>query len=62
MALGTRRLTGPVPLRSRVGNALTSVAFNTVTGLRIADAQTGLRAYPPRLLPWLLACGRGRFG
>ncbi|GAB3854559.1 glycosyltransferase family 2 protein [Dactylosporangium cerinum] len=41
--LGVRRFTGPVPLRSSAGNALTRVVFAAVTGSRIQDTQTGLR-------------------
>ncbi|WP_344504798.1 GtrA family protein [Dactylosporangium maewongense] len=36
-----RWFTGPVPLRSRVGNALTRVCFAAVTGSRVQDTQTG---------------------
>ncbi|MGI5185773.1 hypothetical protein ACQEVZ_56965 [Dactylosporangium sp. CA-152071] len=43
--LGVRWFTGPVPLRSRVGNALTRVCFAAVTGSRVQDTQM-------KDLPW----------
>lgn len=53
MVLGARRFTGPVPARSRFGNTVTRAAFRLVTGTAVADTQTGLRGYPPRMLTWL---------
>lgn len=61
MVLGSRRFTGPVPARSRLGNAVTRVAFRLVTGVALGDTQTGLRAYPARMLPWLAGVGGDRF-
>ena len=53
MVLGGRRFTGQVPLRSAVGNKVTSWLFKTLTAIRVGDTQTGLRGYPPSLLEWL---------
>ncbi|WP_239166412.1 bifunctional glycosyltransferase family 2/GtrA family protein [Actinoplanes italicus] len=50
MVLGVRRFTGPVPARSRYGNAATRVLFRMITGLAVTDTQTGLRGYPARML------------
>jgi glycosyltransferase involved in cell wall biosynthesis len=61
MVLGSRRFTGAVPARSRLGNDVTRVAFRLVTGVPLGDTQTGLRAYPARMLPWLAAVGGDRF-
>jgi hypothetical protein len=61
MVLGARCFTGTVPARSRIGNALTRAAFRATTGLALLDTQTGLRAYPARMLPWLVAVGGERF-
>ena len=61
MVLGVRRFTGRVPLRSRVGNALTERIFALATRRRITDTQTGLRAYPARMLAWLGAVPGDRF-
>ncbi|HUE20083.1 MAG TPA: glycosyltransferase [Bryobacteraceae bacterium] len=52
--LGTRTFTADVPLRSRVGNAITRTVLRAVVGENISDTQTGLRGIPTRLLPHLL--------
>jgi putative flippase GtrA len=54
LVLGERELAGDVPWRSRFGNTVTSAMFRTVTGRRLRDTQTGLRAFSSILLPWLL--------
>lgn len=43
-----------VPLRSRVGNSATVGFFALATGKHVADTQTGLRAFTPQILDWLL--------
>ena len=53
MTLGVRRFTGPVPLRSRIGNDVTALLFRGATGWRLGDTQTGLRGYPAGQLAWL---------
>ena len=53
MTLGVRRFTGPVPLRSRIGNDVTALLFRGATGWRLGDTQTGLRGYPAGQLTWL---------
>lgn len=52
LVLGERGFTGKVPLRSRVGNALSRLVFRFSTGLRVHDTQTGLRGYSAELLDW----------
>ncbi|MFI5914283.1 glycosyltransferase family 2 protein [Dactylosporangium sp. NPDC051541] len=54
ITLGARRFGSGVPLRSRFGNLFTAALFQTASGTRIRDTQTGLRAFPAALLPWLL--------
>jgi glycosyltransferase involved in cell wall biosynthesis len=61
MVLGARRFAGPVPLRSRFGNAVTRVLFAAATGRRVQDTQTGLRGYPAASLDWLCAVPGERF-
>ncbi|MGC5021347.1 glycosyltransferase family 2 protein [Micromonospora sp. DT47] len=61
MVLGVRRLDGEVPLRSRVGNAVTRVLFRAVTGCAVRDTQTGLRAHPADQLDWLLSVSGDHF-
>ena len=54
MVLGVRGFDGSVPLRSRVGNAITSVIFRFLTGKKITDTQTGLRVFSTASLAELL--------
>lgn len=61
MTLGVRALDHDVPLRSRVGNTVTSRIFRWVTGRALADTQTGLRGYPAPLLGWLTAIPGDRY-
>lgn len=58
---GARAFSGTVPLRSRAGNALTRAAFRILSGSRVSDTQTGLRALPRRLLPDLLQIQANRY-
>jgi glycosyltransferase involved in cell wall biosynthesis len=47
LILGVRDFGGKqVPLRSRLGNRITSFVFRAVCGARISDTQTGLRGIP----------------
>ncbi|NRG41076.1 glycosyltransferase [Rathayibacter sp. VKM Ac-2835] len=54
IVLGGRSFTAGTPLRSRIGNAAATGIVGGLTGLAVHDTQTGLRAYPARMLPWLL--------
>ena len=62
IVLGVRTLPDPdageegtrVPLRSKVGNSVTVGFFALATGKHVADTQTGLRAFTPQILDWLL--------
>ncbi len=64
--LGVRRFEGKspygiVPLKSRIGNKLTAIAFKLATGFYISDTQTGLRGFCFDLLPWLCSIEGSRF-
>lgn len=61
MVLGERRFTGAVPARSRLGNAVSRGLFALASGVRVADAQTGLRGLPADALPWVGAVPGDRF-
>ncbi|SCB99621.1 Glycosyltransferase involved in cell wall bisynthesis [Pseudarthrobacter enclensis] len=61
MVLGSRRFTGDVPARSRLGNTATRWLFTLATGERIPDTQTGLRGYPAAMLPWLRSVRGDRY-
>lgn len=54
IVLGTRAFGSDVPLRSRLGNRLTRIIFRFLTGVQVADTQTGLRGLPLAVLPELL--------
>lgn len=61
MVLGVRGFDGAVPARSRMGNTLTRWLFRLATGVPVSDTQTGLRAYPATMLPWLQSVDGDRF-
>ena len=61
MTLGVRRFTGPVPLRSRIGNDVTALLFRSATGWKLSDTQTGLRGYPAGQLAWLQEVSGDRY-
>jgi len=61
VVLGVRQFAAEVPLRSRFGNVLTQWIFKSLSGLPIGDTQTGLRAFPAKLLPDLIALDGDRY-
>jgi putative flippase GtrA len=54
MVLGVRTFDRKVPLRSRIGNQITSNVMRLVLGSSLTDTQTGLRAIPRSMLHGLL--------
>ena len=50
-----------VPLRSRIGNRLTSLVFRLLFGMSVSDTQTGLRAIPARYVKPLMAAKGARY-
>lgn len=48
--LGSRNFNVGTPLRSRFGNFVTKYFFYFITGIKISDTQTGLRAIPRNLV------------
>ncbi|OUM41879.1 bifunctional glycosyltransferase family 2/GtrA family protein [Arthrobacter sedimenti] len=61
MVLGERAFDGDVPVRSRLGNALTRTLFRVAAGVGLHDTQTGLRGYPAAMLPWLQSVRGDRY-
>lgn len=59
--IGARAFTGRVPMRSRMGNAITRNVFHAATGSRIHDTQTGLRALPQGTLEKILQLPGDRY-
>lgn len=45
LKIGVRKFSGYVPLRSRLGNRVSTWIFEKVTGLMLTDTQSGLRVY-----------------
>ncbi len=61
LVIGSRRFTGDVPLRSRLGNTITRFVFRLSAGRKLQDTQTGLRAFTKDLIPQLLEIPGDRY-
>lgn len=61
LILGSRKLVGEIPLRSRFGNSVTRFVYHVSTGLKVHDTQTGLRACHASMIPELLAISGDRY-
>jgi len=61
LVLGTRRFSGKVPYRSKLGNSVTRTVFSFVSGAKVYDTQTGLRGFSIEMLPWLCEIPGERF-
>ena len=51
LVLGSRAFTGNVPKKSLWGNKITRNVYRLVSGIKVGDTQTGLRALPASSLP-----------
>lgn len=61
LILGTRSMGQEMPLKSRLGNRITRVAFRMVSGVSVSDTQTGLRAFDAELADEMLAVEGERY-
>ncbi len=61
LVFGSRKFTGKVPFRSRLGNSITQIAYHIFSGVRMCDTQTGLRAFSGDLIPRLLDTAGERY-
>ena len=61
LVMGVRTFGKNVPLRSKVGNILTSFLFRLLIGQKLSDTQSGLRGIPKSFLPRLLKIGSNGF-
>lgn len=62
LVIGVRsEVAARAPLRSRLGNAAIGFLFARLTGRRLLDTQTGLRAIPSSLFPDFLALAGTRY-
>ncbi len=60
--LGTRSFSSDsVPLKSKIGNLATRSILSIFTGIKLEDTQTGLRAFPKRLVQSLLKIEEDRY-
>lgn len=61
LVLGSRKLSDNMPLRSKLGNAVTRFVYRISTGLHVYDTQTGLRAFGTELIPKFLQISGNRY-
>ena len=61
LVLGSRKMEGDVPFKSRAGNGITRLVYRLSTGSSVYDTQTGLRAYSDLLVDRLLLVGGSRY-
>ena len=61
LAIGKRLRKKNVPLRSKIGNAITRFVFFSVTLRHIYDTQSGLRAFSNYLMDYMLNISGNRF-
>lgn len=50
-----------VPFKSRFGNKITRTLFGYLSGIKLADTQTGLRGIPGSAMPWMMQLKGERF-
>lgn len=61
LILGVRSVGRKMPLRSRFGNLLTRTVFHILSGTRISDTQSGLRAFSVKWIPRFLEVRGDRY-
>ena len=61
LVLGVRVIDRQMPWRSRMGNAITRGVFRLLTGAKVSDTQTGLRAFDTSLLFFMLSVEGDRY-
>ena len=61
LTLGVRRIGKDMPFFSRFGNGITRMMFTLLTGAKVSDTQTGLRAFSVALIPQMLTVEGDRY-
>ena len=61
LVLGSRRMEGKVPFKSRFGNTITRFVYRLSTKASVYDTQTGLRAYSDKLIDKLIEIKGSRY-
>ena len=61
LVLGVRTFDAKTPLRSRMGNKISSLAYRAASGISLTDTQTGLRAFGTGLISFLQGVSGQRY-
>lgn len=61
LTLGVRKVGKEMPFFSRFGNGVTRTLFTLLTGAKVSDTQTGLRAFSVALIPQMLTVEGDRY-
>lgn len=61
LVLGVRTVGAEMPLKSRLGNKITRMIFRLVSGVKVSDTQTGLRAFDAEMIQKLLSVEGERY-
>ncbi len=61
LVLGVRSFGRGTPLRSRMGNKISSLAYRAASGVRLSDTQTGLRAFGAGMISWMMNIPGNRY-
>ena len=61
LILGSRKMEGKIPFKSRAGNAITRFVYRLTSGIAVHDTQTGLRAYSDKLVERLAGIKGSRY-
>ena len=62
LTVGSRDFNLPdIPFKSRAGNKITTVVFKFLYGQYLSDTQTGLRAFPMRLIDFMIDTDGNRY-
>jgi len=61
LTIGKRLRDKKIPLRSKVGNAITRFVFFLTTGVKVYDTQSGLRCFSDKLVDYMIKIDGNRF-
>ena len=61
LVLGKRIRDSHIPLRSKIGNDITSIVYESVSHVSVYDTQTGLRAFSYKLTDFMLSINGDRY-
>lgn len=61
LVLGIRTVGAEMPMKSRLGNKITRMIFRLVSGIKVSDTQTGLRAFDGEMIQKLLSVEGERY-